>query len=52
MSLSAPAVADRIQRLEETGVITGYHAAIDPSAIGFPVTVMVRINPAVRERNH
>ena len=49
VSLSAPAVADRIQRLEENGVITGYHAAIDPSAIGFPVTVMVRINPAVRE---
>ena len=49
VSLSAPAVADRIQRLEETGVITGYHATIDPSTIGFPVTVMVRINPGVRE---
>ena len=47
--LSAPAVADRIQRLEETGVITGYHAAVNPSALGFPVTVLVRINPAVRE---
>ena len=49
VNLSAPAVADRVQRLEESGVITGYHAAVDPSAVGFPVTVLVRINPAVRE---
>ena len=49
VNLSAPAVAERIQRLEETGVITGYHASVDPSAAGYPVTVMVRINPAVRE---
>ncbi len=49
VGLSAPAVADRVQRLEDTGVITGYRAEVDPSAIGFPVTVMVRINPAVRE---
>ena len=49
VNLSAPAVAERIHRLEETGVITGYHAALDPSAAGFPVTVLVRINPAVRE---
>jgi Lrp/AsnC family transcriptional regulator, leucine-responsive regulatory protein len=27
VGLSAPAVADRVQRLEETGVITGYRAA-------------------------
>jgi Lrp/AsnC family leucine-responsive transcriptional regulator len=49
VGLSAPAVADRVQRLEDTGVITGYRAEVDPEAIGFPVTVMVRINPAVRE---
>lgn len=49
VNLSAPAVAERIQRLEEAGVITGYHAALDPSAVGFPVTVLVRINPAARE---
>jgi Lrp/AsnC family leucine-responsive transcriptional regulator len=49
VGLSPPAVADRMRRLEETGVITGYHAAVDPSAAGFPVTVLVRINPAVRE---
>ncbi|MGW0806350.1 Lrp/AsnC family transcriptional regulator [Nonomuraea sp. NPDC002799] len=49
VALSAPAVADRVQRLEETGVITGYRAEVDPRALGFPVTVMVRIRPAIRE---
>ncbi|GAB3965420.1 Lrp/AsnC family transcriptional regulator [Actinoallomurus acanthiterrae] len=49
VGLSAPAVADRIRRLEDTGVITGYRTEVDPQALGFPVTVLVRINPAVRE---
>ncbi|MEV6867209.1 Lrp/AsnC family transcriptional regulator [Streptosporangium subroseum] len=49
VGLSAPAVADRVQRLEEAGVITGYRAEVDPRALGFPVTVMVRIRPAIRE---
>ena len=49
VALSAPAVADRIRRLEETGVLTGYHAAVAPGALGFPVTILVRIRPAVRE---
>ncbi|MEV5571785.1 Lrp/AsnC family transcriptional regulator [Spirillospora sp. NPDC052269] len=49
VALSAPAVADRVQRLEEARVITGYRAEVDPRALGFPVTVMVRIRPAIRE---
>ena len=49
VGLSAPAVTERVQRLECAGVITGYHAEVDPQALGFPVTVMVRIRPAIRE---
>jgi Lrp/AsnC family leucine-responsive transcriptional regulator len=49
VALSPPAVGERVQRLEDTGVITGYHAAVDPSALGFPITVMVRLQPAQRE---
>jgi Lrp/AsnC family transcriptional regulator, leucine-responsive regulatory protein len=51
VGLSAPAVAERVQRLEDTGVITGYHAEVDPRPLGFPVTVMIRVRPAVRELN-
>ena len=49
VSLSAPAVAERVQRLERAGVITGYHAAVDPKAIGFPLAAVVRVRPASRQ---
>ncbi|WP_242677010.1 Lrp/AsnC family transcriptional regulator [Streptomonospora litoralis] len=43
VNLSAPAVADRVRRLQEGGVITGYHAHVDPAAAGLPVTALVRM---------
>jgi Lrp/AsnC family leucine-responsive transcriptional regulator len=43
VGLSAPAVLDRVRRLEAGGVITGYHAAVAPSAIGLGVTALVGI---------
>jgi Lrp/AsnC family leucine-responsive transcriptional regulator len=49
VSLSAPAVAERVQRLERAGVITGYHATVDPRAIGFPLAAVVRVRPASRQ---
>ena len=49
VSLSAPAVADRVARLERAGVITGYQARIDPKALGYPIAVVVRIRPASRQ---
>jgi Lrp/AsnC family leucine-responsive transcriptional regulator len=49
VDLSAPAVAERLGRLEETGVITGYRAEVDPRALGFTLGVIIRIRPAPRE---
>jgi Lrp/AsnC family leucine-responsive transcriptional regulator len=49
ISLSPPAVAERVQRLERTGVITGYRATIDPKAIGYPIAAVVRVRPASRQ---
>jgi Lrp/AsnC family leucine-responsive transcriptional regulator len=49
VGLSAPAVADRLARLEDAGVIRGYHAAVDPRALGFALTAILRIRPAPRE---
>src|SRR5213593_5256825 len=46
VSLSSPAVAERVQRLERAGVITGYRAEIDPRALGYQLTAIVRIKPA------
>ena len=46
MAMSAPAVAERVQRLERAGIIAGYRAEIDPRALGFPVAAIVRIRPA------
>ncbi|MDX6437502.1 MAG: Lrp/AsnC family transcriptional regulator, leucine-responsive regulatory protein [Gaiellaceae bacterium] len=46
VSLSSPAVAERVQRLERSGVITGYRAEIDPRLLGYQLTAIVRIKPA------
>jgi Lrp/AsnC family leucine-responsive transcriptional regulator len=49
VGLSPPAVADRVQRLERDGVITGYRANVDPRALGYALTTIIRIRPAPRE---
>lgn len=46
VSLSPPAVAERVQRLERAGVITGYRAEVDPRRLGYELTAIVRIKPA------
>ena len=39
VKMSAPAVTERVQRLERAGVITGYRLEVDPAALGLPVTI-------------
>jgi Lrp/AsnC family leucine-responsive transcriptional regulator len=46
VGMSAPAVTERVQRLERAGVIAGYRMEIDPAALGLPVTAFARIRPA------
>ena len=41
--LSTPAVAERVRRMEEAGIITGYHAAINPAAVGLPIRAIIRV---------
>ena len=45
VGLSAPAVKERVTRLEEANVIAGYRLDLNPKALGFPVTAFVRIRP-------
>ena len=49
VGLSAPAVAERLVRLEESGTIRGYRAEIDPRSLGWSLSLMLRIRPAPRE---
>ena len=49
VSLSSPAVAERLRRLEDEGVITGYRAEVDPRALGYSLSVVIRVRPAPRE---
>ena len=43
--MSAPAVRERLTRLEEAGVIRGYRLDVDPAALGLPVSAWVRLRP-------
>ncbi len=41
-SLTAPAGAERVRRLEEAGVIAAFRAHLDPARVGYPITAFVR----------
>ena len=49
VGLSSPAMIERVRRLEERGVLAGYRAVVDPSAIGRPLTALISID---LERRH
>ena len=44
VGLSLPAVAERVRRLEEAGIITGYRAEVNMAKIGLPIMVFIRLN--------
>jgi Lrp/AsnC family leucine-responsive transcriptional regulator len=45
IGMSAPAVRERLLRLEEAAVIRGWRLELEPRALGYPLTVFVRIRP-------
>jgi len=49
VGLSSPAVAERLQRMQDTGVITGYRATVNPRAVGYALGAILRIRPAPRQ---
>ncbi len=44
VGLSSPAVAERVRRLEDAGIITGYRAEVNTAKIGYPITAIMRMN--------
>jgi Lrp/AsnC family leucine-responsive transcriptional regulator len=45
VGLSAPSVAERLRRLEEDGVVRAYTVELDPKALGYTLTAIVRVRP-------
>lgn len=43
VGLSVPSVSERMRKLEERGVITGYHAVVDAKRLHYDITVFVRV---------
>jgi Lrp/AsnC family transcriptional regulator, leucine-responsive regulatory protein len=43
VSMSPSAVTERVHRLEESGVISGYTAVVDPERIGLEILAFVRL---------
>jgi Lrp/AsnC family transcriptional regulator, leucine-responsive regulatory protein len=43
VGLSTPAVAERVHRLEEAGVISGYHARVNVAKLGVPIRILMRL---------
>jgi Lrp/AsnC family leucine-responsive transcriptional regulator len=43
VGLSAPAVHERVAKLEANGVITGYHAAVAPESLGYAMNALIGI---------
>ena len=44
VGLSSPAVAERVRRLEDAGVITGYGVQLNLEKVGFPILAFIRIS--------
>jgi len=44
INLTTPAVIERIRKLEDAKIITGYRAEIDTAKVGLPITAFVRMS--------
>lgn len=43
VGLSSPAVAERVYKMEETGILTGYHADINPEVFGHHILAFISL---------
>ena len=50
VGLSSPAVAERVRRMEDAGIISGYRAEVNMGKIGYPITAIIRISNSPGER--
>jgi Lrp/AsnC family leucine-responsive transcriptional regulator len=50
VGLSSPAVAERVRRMEDAGIISGYRAEVNTAKVGYPITAIIRISNSPGER--
>ena len=48
VGLSSPAVAERVYKMEAAGIITGYHAHIDPDVLGYNIRAFITLTTEAR----
>ena len=46
VGLTLPAVAERVRKMEDAGIITGFRAEVNPAKIGLPIAAFIRISVA------
>jgi Lrp/AsnC family transcriptional regulator, leucine-responsive regulatory protein len=44
VGLTTPAVIERVRKLEDAQIVTGYRAEIDPAKVGLPITAFIRMS--------
>ena len=44
VGLTTPAVIERVRKLEDAQIVTGYHAEIEPGKVGMPITAFIRMS--------
>ncbi len=49
VGLTAPAVAERMRRLEDAGIVTGFHAALDLPRLGLPIMAYIHLTSNVQQ---
>ncbi|MGI9056903.1 MAG: Lrp/AsnC family transcriptional regulator [Pyrinomonadaceae bacterium] len=52
VGLTTPAVIERVRKLEDAQIITGYRAVLDPAKVGFPVTAFIRMSISGIDYSH
>lgn len=52
VGLTTPAVIERVRKLEDAKIITGYRAIVEPAKVGFPVTAFIRMSISGIDYSH
>jgi len=52
VGLTTPAVIERVRKLEDSGIVTGYRAEIDTGKVGLPITAFIRMSISGVDYSH